>query len=264
MRLKSILLMTLLATSSAAFADNLAKVDGTPITQAQVDAANPSAAKSPATTQETLQNLINRTLLLQAAKKAHIEESPTFQQALENEKGNLLVKEVLSRYIAQHPASKEEIKARYEQMVKTVSRQQYRLREIVVPNFSEAVKIMHALKKGDSFSNLAAEHSSGPNPTLGGETGWLASNQIPAGILAHIDKIKTGEVVGPISVPEGFAIVQLLQERHADILPLDSVSNQLASAIDNQKIAAYLKKLRSQAKIEITSHSEKSEKVKNP
>ncbi|MHB0889533.1 peptidyl-prolyl cis-trans isomerase [Acidithiobacillus sp.] len=248
MRLAPILLALSLLPATA-LAANLATVNGQIITEAQLIAANPAAKGNPAVAEETLQTLINRALLLQEAKKEGLERSAGFQQALANEKDNLLINEALAHYLAQHPVSEKETHARYEDLVKTAPKHQFRLREIIVPSYADAEKIITDLKQGRNFSILAADHSQGPNPTLGGELGWLADNQIPAPILAQIRKAKPGEVVGPIPVPEGFAMVQVLGERPASVLPLSTVSTQLEAELRNQKTAEYLQKLRSQAKI---------------
>ncbi len=266
MRLAPILLaLSLLpGTTLAANAANLAAVNGQIITEAQLIAANPAAKGNPDIAKETLQTLINRTLLLQQAQKEGIERSPGFQQALANEKNNLLINEALAHYFVQHPITKKEIRIRYEDLVKTAPKQQFRLREIVVPSYAAAEKIIIDLKQGRNFSILAADHSQGPNPTLGGELGWLADNQIPAPILAQIHRAKPGEVTGPIPVPEGFAIVQVLGERPASVLPLGAVSTQLETDLRNQKTAEYLQKLRSQAKITIEATAGTSSEAQKP
>ncbi|MBU2861287.1 MULTISPECIES: peptidyl-prolyl cis-trans isomerase [Acidithiobacillus] len=263
MRLAPILL-ALSLLPGAALAANLAAVNGQIITEAQLIAANPAAKGNPAVAKETLQTLINRTLLLQQAKKEGIEQSAGFRQALANEKENLLINKALAHHLAQHPVSEKAIHARYEDLVKTAPKHQFRLREIVVPSYAAADSIMTDLKKGRNFSILAADHSQGPNPTLGGELGWLADNQIPAPILAQIRKAKPGEITGPIPVPEGFAIVQVLGERPAGVLPLSAVSAQLEAQLRNQKTVEYLQKLRSRAKITLETTASTASEAKKP
>ncbi len=235
--------------SSVAVAAPLAVVEGQPITQAQVDAANPAAKTNPAVAQSTLQTLINRTLLLQQARKEGIEDSPSFKQILANEENNLLIQFAINHYLGQHPITDKSVQARYAELVKTAPKEQYRLREIDVPSYQDALTILQNLKKGQSFSALAAAHPQSPNAALGGELGWLPDTQIPAPILAHIRKASTGEVVGPIAVPEGFAVVQVLGQHPASILPLKDVRPQLEIELRNQETTQYLNKLRAAARI---------------
>jgi peptidyl-prolyl cis-trans isomerase C len=263
MRLAPILLALSLLPGTA-LAANLATVNGQILTEAQLVAANPAAKGNPAIAKATLQTLINRTLLLQQAKKEGIERSTGFRQALANEKENLLINKALAHYLAKHPVSEKATHARYENLVKTAPKHQFRLREIVVPSYAAAEKTITDLQKGGNFSILAADHSQGPNPNLGGELGWLTDNQIPAPLLAQIRKAKPGEVTGPIPVPEGFAIVQVLGERAARILPLSAVAAQLEAQLRNQKTAEYLQKLRSRAKITLETTASTASEAKKP
>ncbi|MBN6740052.1 peptidyl-prolyl cis-trans isomerase [Acidithiobacillus sp. MC6.1] len=255
---KAVMLLSLI--SSTALAAPLAVVDGQPITKAQVDAANPAAKTNPTDAQSTLQTLINRTLLLQQAKKEGIEDSPSFKTALANEKSNLLIQFTVNHYLALHPITDEAIKARYAELVKTAPKEQYRLREIAIPSYQEAVAVLEDLKKGQSFSVLAADHPDSPNPTLGGELGWLSDTQIAAPILAHIRKANTGEVVGPITVPNGFVVIQVLGQRPAMVLPLKDVRPHLETDLRNQETAQYVQKLRAAAHIAMDSAPQKGKK----
>ncbi len=253
MRISPILLaVAVLGLSADVMADTLAVVNGQSITSAQVDAANPAAAKDPALTQKILQTLINREVLLQQAKKEGLDQTPTFQKAVAAEKDNLLIDATLHQYQTQHPVTEKALQAHYDALIKTAPKQQYRLREIQVSSYAQAKEVMGDLKKGQDFSALAAALSTGPHAVLGGELGWVASTQLSAPILAVIQKAKTGEVVGPISTPSGYVIVQNMGERPAVVLPLKDVSAQLHTELTNQDTATYLQKLRERAHIQIT------------
>jgi peptidyl-prolyl cis-trans isomerase C len=249
MRVKPVLFSFALMISASAAAD-VATVNGQPVTEAQVIAANPAAKNNPASIHSTADVLINRILLEQKAKAAGIENSDAFRQTMAKNRENLLISLYLNQYFTRHPITKAEIQARYDEIVKSAPKREYRLREIIVANDSDAQKILAELRTGASFSNLAATHSQGPNPVLGGELGWLSKEQIPAPILTHLASLKPLEVLGPLSVPEGFAIVQFMGERPATVLPLTAVSARIEEDLRNQKTAAYLKQLRKKAHIQ--------------
>ena len=244
--------LAVMGLSVNASAETLAVVNGVTITRAQVIAANPVAAKNPALAQKTLQTLINRTLLLQQAKKDGVDKTPAFQKELAANRENLLIDAALQQYQSRHPVTKEAIQARYNALVKTAPKQQYRLSEIVVPSYAEAKTLLGDLKKGQSFSDLAAAHSQASNAVLGGEMGWVNDNAISAPILEALKKVHPHEVIGPISIPSGYVSIQDLGKRPAEVLPLKAVSAQLKTEIANQDTAAYLEKLRKEAHIQIT------------
>ena len=249
MRVKPVLFSFALMVSASAAAD-VVTVNGQPVTEAQVIAANPSAKNNPAAMHSTADVLINRILLEQKARAARIENGDAFRQTMAKDRENLLISLYLNQYFTQHPITKAEIQARYDEIVKSAPKREYRLREIIVANDSDAQKILADLRKGASFSNLAATHSQGHNPVLGGELGWMSKEQIPAPILEHLASLKPLEVLGPLSVPEGFAIVQLMGERPATVLPLTAVAARIKEELRNQKTAAYLKQLREKAHIQ--------------
>ena len=249
MRVKPVFFSFALMISASAAAD-VATVDGQPVTEAQVIAANPAAKNNPAVMHSTAEVLIDRTLLEQKAKVAGIENSDAFRQTMAKNRENLLISLYLKQYFTRHPITKAEIRARYDEIVKNAPKREYRLREIIVANDADAQKILADLRKGESFSNLAATHSQGPNPVLGGELGWLSKEQIPAPILARLAGLTPLEVLGPLSVPEGFAIVQFMGERPATVLPLTAVSTRIEEDLRNQKTAAYLKQLRKKAHVQ--------------
>jgi len=250
MRVKPILFSLAMISSASAAAADVATVDGRAVTEEQVIAANPAAKNNPAAMHDTADVLINRILLEQKAKSAGMENSDAFRQAMAKDRENLLISLYLNHYFTQHPITKAEVQARYDEIVKSAPKREYRLREIIVEDYSGAQKILADLRKGASFSNLAATQSQGPNPVLGGELGWLSKEQIPAPILAHLTDLKPLDVLGPITVPEGFAIVQLMGERPATVLPLSAVAARIEEELRNQKTAAYLKQLREKAHIQ--------------
>lgn len=233
----------------AANAGDIATVNGQAITEKQVLVANPAAKDNPAITHQTTETLINRALLLHAAQDEGLEHTTAFHHDLAAARENLLIALAIDKYLQSHPITAKEIESRYQEMVKTIPKKQFRLREIIVPSYGEGSSILHALKTGHSFSQLAAEKSQGPNAALGGELGWLSQTQIPAPLLQRVLSCKTGEVVGPIAVPNGFAIIQCLGTKHTQVLPLSAVRSQIETELRNARSAAYLRKLQAKAVI---------------
>ena len=90
MRVKPVLFSLALMISASAAAD-VATVDGQPITEAQVIAANPAAKNNPTAMRDTADVLINRILLEQKAKAAGLEGSDAFRQTMAKDRENLLI-----------------------------------------------------------------------------------------------------------------------------------------------------------------------------
>lgn len=247
--IRFLLVIFLFSLPVVSWAKVLAEVNNMPITEAQVLAMDPSAKNNHSEILKALQVQINRQLLLIQATDEKISEMPSFKAALASQKENLLVNFALESYFAQHPVSQKKIHLAYQKLVKNAPDKEYRVREIIVHDRSEAMDIIHALRRGQRFSNLAAEHSVGPNAALGGELGWLASSQLQANLGKAIRELSIGEVTGPVSIPEGWGIIQLLGVHDAKILPLDAVKAHLISELKQKETEVYVEKLRKEAHI---------------
>ena len=94
---------------------------------------------------------------------------------------------------------------------------------------------------------LAAEKSQDPQTAaMGGEAGWLASTQLLAPILKTVKSLKVGEVTGPVAVPKGYVVLQLLGTRAMPKPTLDEVKQQLTEGLRQQAWNAYVIKLRTE------------------
>lgn len=235
-----------------AVAAPLATVNGTAITPAMLAAANPSAATQPAVRQETLQTIIARTLLAQEAQKQGWDKAPPVKAALQVQHTDLLANVAAQHYWAKHPISPEALEKAYHKALTTLPKQEYRSRYILVPTETEAEDILKKLAHGASFSLLAERHSTADNAALGGEAGWIAGTAVPAPFLAALQGRKDQEVSGPISTPQGFAIVQKLGQRAFPRPSLAAVKGQLETALRNQSLSQYVKTLKKDAHIDIT------------
>lgn len=231
--------------------DVLVRVDGQPITRAEVFALNPQAQSNALVANQTAQTLINRLLLNKAAKAQGLDQEPGVKAALQSAEQTVLAQAALAHHLQGQPIDEQEVKQQYETMVKQNPPHQYRVRLITVASHALAEKVLNDLKSGKRFTDLAAEHSTGPNAALGGELGWVLRPQLQASVGTALKALKPGEITGPVSVPEGWAIVQLLQKRPTEVLPLDAVRARIEQQIRNKQEADYLAQLRAQAKIEV-------------
>ena len=249
--MRKLLPILLLLVPPLVSAHDLAVVNGHAITDQEVYALNPAAKENPQTRNQLLQVLINRTLILQAAKKAGLDQTPAFHKDLAQQREQLLVNAAAARWLKEHPVTPAAVKARYEQLIHAAPKEQWRLREILVKDSGEASKILGQLRQGTSFSNLAAQSSIGPNAALGGELGWVNADQLSAPEADAVAKLKAGQVIGPIVTPQGNLIVQLLGRRSFVPLPLDAVQQQITKQLRTEAIDQYVIELRKQGKVVI-------------
>ena len=81
----------------------------------------------------------------------------------------------------------------------------------------EKVKtVLAELAAGKDFSQVAATWSNAETALKGGDLGWRKAAQLPTLFAGQAEKMKAGEVAGPLRTPGGFHIIKLLAKRGGD------------------------------------------------
>lgn len=98
----------------------------------------------------------------------------------------------------------------------------YHLKNIVIPLNEEptteqlkrakieADNLLNKIKKGDDFSRLAIEESSGEFALEGGDLGERHLAELPQVFAKEVVSMKVGQVVGPIRTGNGFHLIKLI------------------------------------------------------
>lgn len=223
----------------------LAQVGGDNITLQQVEAANPNAANDPKLRMETIIALVNRQALLNEAHWKGIDQQADYKKAIASSEQDIAINMLADAYFKEHPVSEKTIKDEYNKLMQQKMPQEYRLREILVPSYDVANKVISDLKAGKDFSILAEQLSIDKvSGQLGGEVGWQPATRLRAQVLKTIESMKQGTVAGPISLPEGYAVIQLLGSRTAPKPTFDELKDKIAQQIRQQEWIQYIIKVR--------------------
>jgi peptidyl-prolyl cis-trans isomerase SurA len=127
--------------------------------------------------------------------------------------------------------------------------------EVVEQKNREAQEVLKKLQAGANMQQLFAA-----TPGLrGGDIGWHKLDDLPPAFAEPIPKMKLGEMFGPIRVPNGFSILQLLASRKAADKPADdskgTVTEQARQIIYKRKLAEgvddWLREVRAGAYVKI-------------
>ncbi|MFI4955123.1 MAG: peptidylprolyl isomerase [Gammaproteobacteria bacterium] len=98
----------------------------------------------------------------------------------------------------------------------------YRLQNIVIPVPEEpsteqlkkarnnAVQLLTKIKKGEDFSRIAIEESSGELALEGGDLGDRHLAELPEIFAKEVVRMKVGEVAGPLRTGNGFQLIKLV------------------------------------------------------
>ncbi|VWC41853.1 peptidyl-prolyl cis-trans isomerase [Burkholderia lata] len=240
-------------TASAA-TNTVATVNGTAITQAEVDAVL-RASRQPDTPQgrQAIKNqLIARVLIQQAAEKANYGSKPEVQAAMQVAKANAETQLYLKDNVKPEPVTDVQVKSRYDEIVASLGKDEYKPRLIVVRDAATAATVVSELKAGKSFEGLARQYSIAPSRDSGGELPWVSfktpategkTSGLPVAIAQALEKLPVGAVT-PDSIPvDGARAVVKLDAKRPTQVP---AFNQAQATIRQQLEALALEKASAQ------------------
>jgi parvulin-like peptidyl-prolyl isomerase len=240
------------APSAALPTGAVAVVNGVAISQAELDNAVRVAAQAthqqdtPQLRQVLKQELITRELFRQGAEKAHYDAKPEVQQAMNAAKINAETQLYLKDSIHPDPVTDAQVKARYDEIVASLGKDEYKPRIIAVSDATTAATVVSELKAGKSFDVLAQQYSVAPSKTTGGQLPWVSfkvpltegkTNGLPLGVAQAITQLPVGGVTPePITAGPALLIVKLDAKRPTQVPAFDQVRDSIRTQL--QMLAA--------------------------
>ncbi|MCA8036687.1 peptidyl-prolyl cis-trans isomerase [Burkholderia arboris] len=240
---------------TAAGAATVATVNGTPITQADVDTLLRASgqADSPQIREAIKNQLITRVLVQQAAEKANYADKPEVKAAMQQAKVTAEVQLYLRDNVKPEPVTDEQVKARYDELVAALGKNEYKPRVIVVKDPVAAATVLSELKAGKSFDGLARQYSVAPSRDTGGELPWVSFNTpaaagktagLPLPVAQALEKLPVGAVTKDSIPVDGVrAIVKLDAKRPTQVPAFETAKptlQQQLQAIAVEKASAQM------------------------
>ncbi|WP_175956931.1 peptidyl-prolyl cis-trans isomerase [Burkholderia sp. BCC0405] len=216
-------------TAHAETTATVATVNGTPITQADVDTLLRASGQpdSPQIRQAIKNQLITRVLVQQAAEKANYADKPEVKAAVQQAKANAEVQLYLRDNVKPEPVTEEQVKARYDELVAALGKNEYKPRLIIVQDPVTAATVLSELKAGKSFEGLARQYSMAPSRDTGGELPWVSfhtpategkTSGLPLPVAQALEKLKVGAATSDSIPVDGVrAIVKLDAKRPTQV-----------------------------------------------
>ncbi len=190
--------------------------------------------------------LIERTVMLQEAKKAKVEGLPQVKQAIKEAQDSILINAVARQWADANPVSDSDLQKAYENEKRAYGDTEYHVRHIVVATEDQAKNVIERLGKGADFAKLAQEVSTDANTkTKGGDLNWIVPKQVPSTFGAAFSVLKAGDVSQqPIRLQDGFHILKLEATRPAQLFPkFDQLKAQLRQALMNQRVQQHFQEV---------------------
>ena len=183
--------------------------------------------------------LIERTVMLQEAKKAKVESDPKVKQALKDAQDEILIRATAQHWADANPVSEADLQKLYENEKRSYGDTEYHVRHIVVQTEDQAKDVINRLGKGQDFAKIAGEVSAAANTKAnGGDLGWIVPKAVPSTFGAAFSVLKAGDFSQtPIRLQDGFHVVKLEATRPAQLFPkYDQLKAQLRQVLTNQRV----------------------------
>lgn len=236
----------------AADSDVVARVNGEPVTQAEVEqyrTERPGASK-----EQLVDELVARELIYQDALRRGLDKDAQVEREIAEMRERVLMAAVVRQTLEQRPVGEDELKAEYDKLKGQLSREEYRARHILVADEAKAKEIIKDLEKGGDFDELAQKHSTGPTGKSGGDLGWFSAEQMVPPFAEAVRGLKKGSFTKtPVQTQYGWHIIRLEDTRTVPPPAFADVKERLRAALQQRRIADYVENLKKSAKVERTA-----------
>jgi len=236
----------------------VAKVDGTPIYQSEVDAligelGEQAQQVAPAELQSrVVDRLIDIKLAANKAADQNLQQDSVVAQRLHMGQMSTLADAFLEKS-ARALINDTVLKAKYDDLVKQVTPpEEVRARHILVKTEAEAKDIIKQLDKGADFEKLAKEKSTDPGSgESGGDLGYFTKDKMVPEFADAAFKMEKGKYTEtPVHSQYGWHVIQVIDKRSQPLPTFDQVKPQLTGLVLQDQERKLIADMRKTAKVE--------------
>ena len=245
------------AAPKAAKADGRLSVNGVAIPNAYFDAMNREREQSgqpanPEFANAMKDELVNREVLSQAAKKKGIDKSPTIAAQMDMARQAVLIRAYFEDYVKANPISDAQLKSDYDKYVVQLGDKEYKARHILVDKEDEAKAIIASLKRGETFEKLAKEKSKDTgSKDNGGDLDWAPAGRYVPEFGNAIKALPKGQLTEtPVKSPFGYHVIRVDDSRAMKVPGFDEVKDKFRQQAQQEQVGRLVQELRGKAKIE--------------
>lgn len=249
------------ATSAAASTAAIAKVNGTPISQARFNfvlqqSQQQGQPDSPETRKSLRDKLIIEEIVAQEAVKKGMDKSSDVNTQLDLARQTILIRAYLQDFIKSNAITDDVLKAEYDKIKSQMGDKEYHARHILVENEAEAKGIIAKLKKGEKFEKLAEKSKDPGSKDKGGDLGWATPANFVPEFSAAMTKLQKGQyTTEAVKSQFGWHIIKLDDSRTMQAPSFDEVKQNLQQRAQQQQIDKLISDLRAKAKVEETAEA---------
>lgn len=201
---------------------------------------------------QMMEEVIDQKLLAGEALRRKLDKPPVAQRQLAAARDRVMGDLVIDSTVAE-AVTEANIRSLYDEQQKLAKRSdEIRARQIVLATAAEAEAVKRLVAAGGSFEALAMERSRDAATRFnGGDLGYFTTDIMPEAYDAALKGAKAGQLIGPIVVDEGFAILRVEDVRPEQPIPLAAARPQIVRFLTYDRIRDLLERLRAKAKVEM-------------
>ncbi|HSN19936.1 MAG TPA: peptidylprolyl isomerase [Usitatibacter sp.] len=198
------------------------------------------------------EELVNREVLGQAARKRGLDKDPVVRAEMDMASQAVLVRALFENEIKAHPISDADLQKQYEQFKSQMGTNEYKVRHILVDKEEDAKAIIDQLNKGADFAKLAKEKSKDPgSKDNGGDLDWGPSGRYVKPFADAVISLKKGEITKtPVKTDFGYHVIQVEDVRPLKVPSFDEMKAQFRQRAQQQQIQKLVAELRAKAKVD--------------
>lgn len=237
--------------------DGRISVNGVIIPQAAFDAMTKEReASGQPTTPEVVaaikDELINREVLMQAAKRKGVDKDASVGAQMEMARQAVMIRAYFDGYIKTNPITDEQLQTQYEGFVKQAGDKEYKARHILVDTEEEAKTIIAQLGRGETFEKLAKEKSKDTgSKENGGDLDWGPAGRYVPEFGTALRVLQKGQVTpNAIKTAFGWHVIRLDDVRDNKIPAFAEVKENFRQRAQQELVGKHVQELRSKAKID--------------
>ena len=199
--------------------------------------------------QAVVERIVQQRLVVEEAKKMDVETDPEFQSQLKTIKENLIFNFVISD-ILDRELTPTKMKQYYEDHGFEYAFPSVKAAHILVKTEDEAKSIIKRLDKGEKFSDLAIENSTGPAAIKGGMLGWLARNTMVEPFEKVVFELDAGAYSKvPVQTQFGWHVIKVYEKDPNHIPDYEELEGEIQYKLGEQIVQDYLQGLQEKAKV---------------
>ena len=250
----------IMSVASAAWAVDLAKVNGKAITDKDLQGAlggmnegqRNTLLKDVNSRRQVLTSVIDQEILTQEAEKEKLDQDNEYKDALNAFRKQYLVNRVLAKNLGTQLSDKA-AKKYYEAHKREYSTDQVHAQHILVSTEEQAKAVLKKVKEPNAdFQELAEKMSKDPSAKNNrGDLGFFGRDRMVPDFTEAAFTGKDGEIVGPVKTAYGYHIIKVIEKKTGKPIPFEDIEARVRNELRQNLTESYIGKLKQQAKISV-------------